>query len=645
MHHEILLALSGCPGDIFTCSRETGLFELISDLPFIHPSEVALVNKVVRLGSYYQSLRQFITEQISAVVTWTTSTQATPPQAVQSSGIYLRALAFGIDKVLDSYRHKLVEVEKQCIVDPHLPLSHIQYQFEEFQSLLPSLDATVKQILRNKIHGCRILTYLHERCSCGNPTVKEAYERILFMTNGVFYKQLSTWMLHGVLKDQFNEFFIEYIPIKEEKDSKETGPKEEEAPGKVVEELSRYRICPALKPSYVPMRAAEKILFIGEAVQIFLDKQVDQITNIKEDTTSQTTSQILSDQLKYTTLLSELQQQNVFNLRIFESVCGQIRDSVAEHLWRLLVEEGDLLGSLQIMKEFYLLGRGELFLTFIDIANSFMTRPPTSVTQHDVNIAFAQAMTKIGIENEELLHHFKLTLPTVEQKRPFSSQLKKEDKAWNHLGLSYTPKWPLHVLFTPTVLEKYNSLFKLLLAVRRAQMALQHTWYLQMSCRQRGRSLWQLRVHMAFLIDNLQYYVQVDVLETQYTQLLEKIRATHDFESIKHAHELFLTALQAQLFFVSPPISRALHEIMELCHHFHSFVQDMGYPLTSHEVTVLDRITKEFQRQSSLLFRILSSVRSIHSAPHLAQLLLRVDYNKFFSSQMLSSTHTMKSST
>ena len=79
--------------NIYTCiiyvylySICTCVIQLISDLPFIHPSEVALVNKVVRLGSYYQSLREFITEQISAVVTWTTSTQATPPHAVQSSG-------------------------------------------------------------------------------------------------------------------------------------------------------------------------------------------------------------------------------------------------------------------------------------------------------------------------------------------------------------------------------------------------------------------------------------------------------------------------------------------------------------------------------------------------------------------------------
>ena len=59
---------------------------------------------------------------------------------------------------------------------------------------------------------------------------------------------------------------------------------------------------------------------------------------------------------------------------------------------------------------------------------------------------------------------------------------------------------------------RYNVLFRVLLGIRRAQMALQHTWYLQMNKRQRASGLlWQLRVHMSFLIDNLQYYVQVVV--------------------------------------------------------------------------------------------------------------------------------------
>ena len=82
---------------------------------------------------------------------------------------------------------------------------------------------------------------------------------------------------------------------------------------------------------------------------------------------------------------------------------------------------------------------------------------------------------------------------------------------------------------------------------------------------------------MGFLVDNLQYYVQVsnnmwhtcvcvgvydsvtilqvDVLEAQFTQLTEKIQSTHDFESIKHAHESFVTTLQSQLFFTMPAVS------------------------------------------------------------------------------------------
>ena len=49
--------------------------------------------------------------------------------------------------------------------------------------------------------------------------------------------------------------------------------------------------------------------------------------------------------------------------------------------------------------------------------------------------------------------------------------------------------------------------------------------------------------------------LQVDVLEAQFSLLFEKIQSTHDFESIKHAHEGFVATLQSQLFFTMPPVS------------------------------------------------------------------------------------------
>lgn len=51
-------------------------------------------------------------------------------------------------------------------------------------------------------------------------------------------------------------------------------------------------------------------------------------------------------------------------------------------LWSMLVEDSDLSGHLKLMKDFYLLGRGELFLAFIDLSHHFMKAPTTATTQH-----------------------------------------------------------------------------------------------------------------------------------------------------------------------------------------------------------------------------------------------------------------------
>ena len=55
-------------------------------------------------------------------------------------------------------------------------------------------------------------------------------------------------------------------------------------------------------------------------------------------------------------------------------------------------------------------------------------------------------------------------------------------------------------------------MFHFLLSLRRAQAYLQQCWATLMTIRTGAHCLqavWQLRTHMGFLIDNLQYYVQV----------------------------------------------------------------------------------------------------------------------------------------
>uniref|UniRef100_A0A8C1KAN8 Gamma-tubulin complex component n=1 Tax=Cyprinus carpio TaxID=7962 RepID=A0A8C1KAN8_CYPCA len=630
MIHELLLALSGYPGTIFTWNKRNGL-QVSQDLPFLHPSETSVLNRLCKMGTDYVRFTEFIEQHTGHV--HQQEHYSSQPSQTGLHGIYLRAFCTGLNSMLQPYRQALLDLEKEVL--------GLEFTFE-FQLLFPSVMVVVETIKSQKIHGCQILETVYKHSCGGLPPVRMALEKILAVCHGVMYKQLAAWMLHGLLLDQSEEFFVKQGPSA----GGATAAQEEEEEdlgigglsGKQLRELQDLRLieeenmlAPSLQqfslrvemlPSYIPVRVAEKILFVGESVQMFENHN---------QSPSRAGSILKHQEDMFAAELHRLKQQPLFSLVDFENLVDGIRSTVAEHLWTLMVEESDLLGQLKIIKDFYLLGRGELYQVFIDLAQHMLKTPPSAVTEHDVNVAFQQAAHKVLLDDDNLLPLLHLTDRII----MLTSPREAPPTGWAALGLAYKVQWPLHILFTPAVLEKYNVVFRYLLSVRRVQSELQHCWALQMQRKhlksnQTDAVKWRLRNHMAFLVDNLQYYLQVDVLESQFSQLLQQINATRDFESIRLAHDHFLSNLLAQSFILLKPVFHCLNEILELCHSFCSLVSQNLGPLDERGAAQLDILVKGFSRQSFLLFKILSSVRNHQINSDLAQLLLRLDYNKYY---------------
>uniref|UniRef100_A0A674DGD1 Gamma-tubulin complex component n=1 Tax=Salmo trutta TaxID=8032 RepID=A0A674DGD1_SALTR len=566
MIHELLLALSGYPGTIFTWNKRTGL-QVSQDLPFLHPSETSVLNRLCKLGSDYIRFTEFIEQHTGHVHQQEHHSIQTNQAGL--NGVYLRAFCTGLDSMLQPYRQALLDLEQEFLGDPHLSISHVNYMLDQFQLLFPSVMVVVETIKSQKIHGCQILETVYKHSCGGLPPVRMALEKILAVCHGVMYKQLAAWMLHGLLLDQSEEFYVKQGPsaggaaANQEEDEEDLGIGG--LSGKQLKELQDLRLieeenmlAPSLQqfslraemlPSYVPIRVAEKILFVGESVQMFENHN---------HSPSRAGSILKHQEDMFATELHRLKQQPLFSLVDFENLIDGIRSTVAEHLWTLMVEESDLLGQLKV----YATGTRE------------GATPPQESSPREVP-------------------------PT----------------GWAALGLAYKVQWPLHILFTPAVLEKYNVIFRYLLSVRRVQSELQHCWALQMQRKhlksnQTDAVKWRLRNHMAFLVDNLQYYLQVDVLESQFSQLLQQINSTRDFESIRLAHDHFLSNLLAQSFILLKPVFHCLNEILELCHNFCSLVSQNVAPLDERGTAQLDILVKGFSRQSFLLFKILSGVRN-----------------------------------
>ena len=72
-----------------------------------------------------------------------------------------------------------------------------------------------------------------------------------------------------------------------------------------------------------------------------------------------------------------------FRVADFERFIDSVRDTVSRHLHGLILEKADLKQELHlVVRDIFLLGRGELFQAFIEEADRFLKNPPTAATQH-----------------------------------------------------------------------------------------------------------------------------------------------------------------------------------------------------------------------------------------------------------------------
>ncbi len=104
-------------------------------------------------------------------------------------------------------------------------------------------------------------------------------------------------------------------------------------------------------------------------------------------------------------------------------------------------------------------------------------------------------------------------------------------------------------MFSPDVVEKYNTLFRFLLPIKRVQLDLQYIWASKVRSTKHYsgdpnfRKPMLLRQHMSFLVDNLFAYLQVDVLESQWSHLVDSIEKSKDFEEVRLLHDNYLRSI------------------------------------------------------------------------------------------------------
>ena len=117
---------------------------------------------------------------------------------------------------------------------------------------------------------------------------------------------------------------------------------------------------------------------------------------------------------EYYQKLQTLQRKVTFDTSEFERTVDELKNCVTELLWRIAVEEAQLFQQLKLLKDFYLIGRGDFYLEFIKLTGHILNKTPTNHSSRDINLAFQMAMRKMHINDEAALDSFVFMVPVTE---------------------------------------------------------------------------------------------------------------------------------------------------------------------------------------------------------------------------------------
>ncbi|KAG2180953.1 hypothetical protein INT43_008533 [Umbelopsis isabellina] len=580
MLHELLLVLSGYPGDVFTPSpaEHTNTFAIAADFPLLHDAERAALNRLAHLGWLYSQIDSFV-RSIRNTATCNAIEANTP------HGSYVQALAVALNSVLKQYREAIIDCEKRILekqdhLNGAVPIIYIASTFSKWFTVLPALKKLIAEIEEHPVqwHGCRLLNLIVKKSYTGVVDLRDILNDILHQLHIVMYKQITSWMIYGHLSDPWQEFFItprQPLPSPSTSNASLSPPMPSTATGNdhfTTNSTGQFDHCleEKLIPSHIPLDLAESILFVGEIVKTVRDNSSAQINSLPKNMIDHHLELLLqlssaSGREKHTTsAIKVLQLQNIVNT---------IRRSTSEWIFhQVLVGEHDILRYLKSFKDFYLLGQGDFARNLIEEgdrlagphiepdSNNPERRPPVRYGRRQMDTLIQRA--QIGCLCEDWPELSKYSIRSYRGYDPvysFPSFLLNDTAP---VLLDYHYRWPLNLFLTSDDMQCYNFLWEFLISLKKVQSKLNSLWvvlrggwsgirsekgfsetyqegsYSQESMKQRERLVWRVRSKMLFWIDALWYHVQNDVINPSYASFIESIRPSLEKHAVSTENEM-----------------------------------------------------------------------------------------------------------
>jgi hypothetical protein len=490
MLHEILLSLSGHPSPLFETKGDNIVVN--ESFPLLSPPEKALLSSIGQLSKIHRDLKTHI-GRISSSHTST----------------ICRAVASSIQTVhLARFQQKILDVEERIlnkdssIVGAYqiVPLASVVGEFADYHRLLEWLwqialfihPISPKEPGNTFFAGPGLIDKLRHESQTGYPDIENAALELGKVAEAAWLRQLATWVLYGRLPAHGAHDFFVY----------------QTRQGDSV--FPEFEINNAFLPKFVTTETAASILFIGKSLNHIRNRGVIQETYGARKPMSEL--ELLPIHLRF---LSELVVP-LSTAGLFQAISA-IRLSLSRNTLQQLLPLSKVIQILELLREFFLLGRGEFAISLVTEADDRLQSRARQLSSHasskvgdsvrgvllkenevhsilsktwsvmsslqrneeatDENLELARDLISLTIYKPV---HNRTTMPDRSKASHQHSLL--TETSFNDILVSVPVTLnldipsPFDLFITSTELQVYSSLHSYLLAIRRAHLHLANLW-------------------------------------------------------------------------------------------------------------------------------------------------------------------------
>jgi len=264
---------------------------------------------------------------------------------------------------------------------------------------------------------------------------------------------------------------------------------------------------------------------------------------------------------------------------IFDKIVDTVYRETSRHLLHVLHTKYKFMEHLKAMRRYLLLGQGDFIRHLMDLLEEDLAKPAQTLFLHNLTGILESAVraTNAQYDDADILKRLDVRLLEVSP----------GDTGWDVFSLEYHVSGHIRTVFTTECMMMYLRVFNFLWRAKRMEYILAIIWKEQMENAKMLRSLPEVNpvLHqcqfivseMLHFVQQVQYYINFEVLECSWDELLCKVKNADDLDHIIAAHQEFLDAITARslLDLQSYPILTQLRTIFDLIIHFQAIQENI----------------------------------------------------------------------